>query len=164
MGHSLGGYLAALLCTTSDVDKFNNGGHGEFSSAVQAACSWNGLTDLRTVAHEMDYHAACFANQWAFGSRDTFSVQYSKGNLRIAEQASPATYVSREDPPLLLLAGFNDTLVPPHQSNSLYIHLQNAGANPEIWIVPGGDHDGPTIFNAQTRARAAAFFDRHLGR
>lgn len=162
MGHSMGGYLSALLCTTSNDSLFNNGIHGEYSSSIQAACSWNGPTDLSVSAHEKEYHAACFSNEWAFNQREHFSVLYAKGSLRLAAKASPITYASEDDPPILLLAGFNDTLVPPHQSNALYIQLRNAGAKPEIWIVPGGNHDGPTIFNADTRKRAANFFDRHL--
>jgi len=55
---------------------------------------------------------------------DYMGVEYSKGSLRIAEIASPATYVSRKNPPILLLAGFNDTVVPTHQSNSLFFDFE----------------------------------------
>ena len=165
MGHSMGGYLSALLCTTSDTKRFDDAGrYQNESSAIQAACSWNGPTDLRTMHHEQDYHAACFSNEWAFDDRTKFSISYTKSSLRTAERASPVTYVSPNDPPILLIAGFDDTLVPPHQANALYVKLRNAGADAELHIVPGGLHDGGTIFTPATRAMAADFFGRHLAR
>ena len=163
-GGSMGGWLSAMLCTTSDLDTFNDDGeYREQSSAVQAACSWNGSTDWRSIHHERQYHAACFSNEWAFDETDDdYGVYLTKGDLRIAEQASPITYVSRGDPPILLMTGFCDVVVPPYQHHALYTRLCNVGVDAQIRIIAGGQHFGPAMINAGTRAMAADFFDKHL--
>ncbi len=165
MGASMGGYISALLCTTSDLDIFNDdGAHREQSSAVQAACSWNGPTDWRTMPHERQYHAACFSMEWAFENEDDFGIYITKGSLSIAEQASPITYASSGDPPILLMTGFEDVIVPPYQHHALYVRLRNVGGDAQIKIIPGAGHGGTAMMNRETRAMAADFFDQHLSR
>ena len=163
MGLSMGGFLTALLCTTSDIDIFNDDGeYREQSCAVQAACSWNGPTDFRTMPHERQYHAACFSMEWAFDNDDDFGYSITKGSVRLAEQASPITYASRGDPPILLITGFEDLIVPPYQHHALYVKLRNVGGNAEIRFIPGGQHGGAAMINRETRTMAADFFDQHL--
>ena len=164
VGRSLGGYLSSLLCTTSDTELFEVGEYLDQSSAVQAASSWNGPTNLRSLGHEQDYHAECLAVKSPQDRHDVFGMQYARGRLRIAERASPITYVTSAAPPLLLIAGFNNIVVPPHQANSFYSRLRNIGCDAEMEIVVGGDHSGPTIDNPETRAKTVDFFDRKLRR
>ena len=161
-GFSMGGYLTALLCTTSDTDLFNNGIHRDQSSSIQAGCAWASITDFRANAIQGNYHAACQSGGLAFLNANRGDTHYAKESIEVAEKVSPITYASSSDPPILLITGFNDARTTPHQANSLFIRLRNAGARAEALIVPGADHGGERLFNAKTRTRAADFFDRHL--
>lgn len=171
MGHSMGGYISAMLCTTSDLDIFNDDGENrEHSSAVQAACSSNGPTDWRTMLHERYYLAEHLSLEYHFdeladqkdSSPGDFGSYLTKGSIRVAEQASPITYASSGDPPILLITGFQDLVVPPHQHHALFVRLRNVGGDAQIRIIPGAGHFGPAMMNRETRTMAADFFDQHL--
>jgi dipeptidyl aminopeptidase/acylaminoacyl peptidase len=57
-----------------------------------------------------------------------------------AAQASPVTHVSAGAPPLLLLHGSADRLVPCAQSERLHTALREAGVHAELALYPGADH------------------------
>jgi dipeptidyl aminopeptidase/acylaminoacyl peptidase len=58
----------------------------------------------------------------------------------LAREASPVTYASAAAPPVLLLHGAVDDLVPPAQSIRLAEALTAAGAAVELELVPGATH------------------------
>lgn len=85
----------------------------------------------------------------------------SKEQIRVqAEKISPARLVTSQAPPLLLIHGDADPLVPLQQSRIMLEALQNAGVEAELLIKPGGGHPWPTIH--EEVAKAADWFDRHL--
>ena len=61
---------------------------------------------------------------------------------KIYSLASPITHVSASAPPVLLLHGDSDDLVPVQQSIAMEAALRQAGATVKLVIVPGGEH-GP---------------------
>jgi dipeptidyl aminopeptidase/acylaminoacyl peptidase len=58
----------------------------------------------------------------------------------LARQASPVTHASAGAPPILLLHGTADDLVPAAQSVRLAEALARAGARVELELVPGATH------------------------
>ena len=58
----------------------------------------------------------------------------------LARQASPVTHASAAAPPVLLMHGAADDLVPPAQSIRLAGALTRAGATVELELVPGATH------------------------
>ncbi len=58
----------------------------------------------------------------------------------VAAQASPITHVSPAAPPLLLLHGAADRLVPCVQSERLHSALCKTGRNAELVVYPAADH------------------------
>jgi len=58
----------------------------------------------------------------------------------LAAQASPVTHASAAAPPILLMHGAADDLVPPAQSIRLAEALTRAGATVELELVPGATH------------------------
>ncbi|WP_460363783.1 alpha/beta hydrolase family protein, partial [Actinocorallia lasiicapitis] len=57
-----------------------------------------------------------------------------------AMAASPVAHVSPDAPPLLLLHGEADLVVPCEQSVELHDALTTAGARCELRLIPGADH------------------------
>ena len=178
MGHSFGGYLAALVGATGDAEEFDaNGEHQEESSSVEAACVVNGFTDLRAIFHQQAYHQMALGyreRQWNLAGGQVANndgpvcSEWLGGavhkNLKVAERASPVTYVSSANPPFSIIQGFDDPVVPPYQADLLYVKLRNAGVDAMLQIIPGAVDGGPALNNRETRRIVAEFFERHLGK
>ena len=77
-------------------------------------------------------------------------------------QACPLTYVTKDDPPFLIVHGEKDARVPLAQSEALRDALKGAGVEATLEIIEGAGHG----FNREQSLKAlpavAAFFDRHL--
>jgi dipeptidyl aminopeptidase/acylaminoacyl peptidase len=58
----------------------------------------------------------------------------------LARQTSPVTHASASAPPILLMHGAADDMVPPTQSLRLAEALSAAGARVEVELVPGATH------------------------
>ncbi|NMC21190.1 MAG: alpha/beta hydrolase fold domain-containing protein [Thermogutta sp.] len=157
-GHSAGGHLASLLATTGDVREFDKGENLEYSSRIQAACSLAGPTDLL----QMDAHAPPGA-RLKHDSPGSPEARLIGGpiqeNKEKAARANPIAYVTKDDPPLLIVHGDQDTTVPWHQARLLYEALKQAGVSVHFHTVEGAGHG---LGGREVNELIAAFFDRHL--
>jgi acetyl esterase/lipase len=152
-GASAGGHLAALLGTGGDVKELEGDeGNLDQSSDVQAVCDFFGPTDLTKIKDE---HVAGDALTHLFG-----------GPLRDhpdqAKQASPITYVTKDDAPFLIMQGSKDPLVHPEQSQWLDEALKKAGVESHLVIVEGAGHGGPQFMTPERAKMILTFFDKHL--
>ncbi len=155
-GVSAGGYLSGLAAVT--CNKFAPGqGMREQSSipdakaapipsssvsdCVQGAVSWYGIFDFATIAAQAQQDKALSredpgAPEWqllgCFGN--------SKCDRGKIAAASPVTYVDRNDPPMLLIVGSGDKLVPYQQTGEMAEKLKAAGAPVELIVLPGLNH------------------------
>ena len=80
--------------------------------------------------------------------------------LTLAREASPITYVRKTSPPVLLIHGDKDTLVPIEQSEILDAALKKAGADSSLIIYKGYGH--AFGLRADTLAEVGEFFARSL--
>ncbi len=71
----------------------------------------------------------------------------------LATQASPVTYVDKNDPPFLIVQGEKDQSVPNTQSILLHSYLNLAGVKNELVIVPGAPHYGEMFDAAYIRKK-----------
>jgi dipeptidyl aminopeptidase/acylaminoacyl peptidase len=71
-------------------------------------------------------------------------------------------YASKENPPMLILHGTHDTLVPYAQSVELEGVLKAHGV--EVWLqtLPGSGHGGGAFGKPAITKLMQNFFDRHL--
>ena len=81
-------------------------------------------------------------------------------NKEVARAASPVTYVSKDDPPFLIIHGNEDMIVPYNQSERLASALKQVGAECCFTTVDGGGHGG--FQNPEVQKRERQFFDKHL--
>ena len=64
----------------------------------------------------------------------------SRDNLELYKRASPIEYVSKDDPPFLIVQGTADLLVPAIHSERLHEKLTAAGVQSELVTVKGKGH------------------------
>jgi acetyl esterase/lipase len=164
-GSSAGGHLVALLGTAGDVKTFDTGINAEYSSRVQAVCDWFGPTDFL----QMDKHSL-EGSRLIHDAPNSPESQLVGGPIQtepyrsLVRKTDPITYVTKDDPPFLIMHGDNDMSVPPHQSELLYEALKKAGVDATLQIVKGAGHglrDGQESPEQLFKA-VAEFFDKHL--
>lgn len=149
LGFSAGGHLAAMVATASDVTALEpECPVREGSPEVQAAVSFYGAHDLNA----------------RFGSGARRLISDFMGPPNSAEQraaASPITYVDEHDPPMLLVHGVRDAVVPVEQSRSMHARLLAAHVPTELVEVREGLH-GFSIFREGRHPRASCTTLRFL--
>ncbi|MFM9960209.1 MAG: alpha/beta hydrolase fold domain-containing protein [Planctomycetaceae bacterium] len=166
VGGSAGGHLSALVGTSGGKKAFAPiGGNEEQPDRVQAVCDIFGPTNFGTVMQ----HAADDKNARNIFKFNSPSDPYSQligvsleGNKEKTDAVSPVHYVSKDNPPMLILHGTHDALVPYAQSEEFAAALKEKGV--EVWLqkLPGSGHGGggfgkPPIINLMQN-----FFDKHL--
>ncbi len=75
----------------------------------------------------------------------------------LARLASPLTYVSPGNPPVMILHGDKDASVPYRQSQQLRARLTQAGIRNELVTVKGVGHDGPMFATPELQERVISF-------
>jgi dipeptidyl aminopeptidase/acylaminoacyl peptidase len=78
--------------------------------------------------------------------------------------ASPLSYISADDAPVLTVHGSADRTVSPARSERLHSALRAAGVESTLEIVPGGRHDFTKVHSARIDSLVRSFLDRHLRR
>jgi acetyl esterase/lipase len=137
-GASAGGHLVALLGTTGDVKEFDKGENLKFSSRVQAVCDYFGPTDFLKIGE-----FPSTIKHYDVNSPESKLIGGAiLENKEACRRANPITYVTKNDPPFLIVHGDTDPLVPHNQSELLYEALQKAGVQAKLHIVKGGGHGG----------------------
>ena len=85
--------------------------------------------------------------------------------MRVARAASPITHVTADDPPLLLIHGDQDDIVPYELSERFRERLVEAGVKTDLIKVSGARH-GPSFPGAEQTPEvgrwAGEWFDAHL--
>lgn len=152
-GASAGGHLSLLVGLTDAESKLEGeGGHADESSRVHAVVNVFGPTEM--VSGYETSSVAWILRLFMGGKPDEAADRY--------KMASPITYVSKDDPPVLTLHGDKDTLVPIAQARVLDEKMKAAGADHTLIVYEGQGHG----FAGESRDNAAKstweFFEKHL--
>ena len=124
-GDSSGGHLALLAGLTG--------------AKVQAVVAWFPVTDL--VGLPGDIAAAGGTPDLGPDSREAQFLGGPASTMpEVAREASPVAHASAGAPPILLMHGAADDMVPAAQSVRLAEALAGAGADVELELVPGAGH------------------------
>jgi acetyl esterase/lipase len=81
-----------------------------------------------------------------------------------AKAASPMTYVSAASPPVLVLQGGNDDLVPAAQSRRLHAALDAAGVKNQLIVLDHVGHDGPLFSTPEVESKVTDFLNGIFGK
>jgi dipeptidyl aminopeptidase/acylaminoacyl peptidase len=77
-----------------------------------------------------------------------------------AQRANPITYVTKDDPPFLIVHGDKDPLVPHNQSELLRDALKAVDVSVTFYTVQGGGHGG--FKDPQVDVLVTEFFNKRL--
>ncbi len=155
-GSSAGGHLVALLGTTGNVKEFDKGRDLSVSSRVQAVCDYFGPTDFTKISN--------FPSSIKHDADDSPESKLIGGpvqqNKDACQRANPITYITKDDPPFLIVHGDQDHTVPHNQSQLLFEALKKAGVQVQFHTVKGAGHGG---FNSpEVDKMVDDFFDKYL--
>lgn len=172
-GPSAGGHLAALAgvsCGVTALEPKGATSTTKVSDCVQAVVSWYGVFDFATFqAQALETSTLSRATPDA----PEWRLLRCFANECTSEQlagASPISYLDPSDPPMLLIVGDNDVLVPTKQTLEMANKAKQVGIKNELMILPGVSHSFIGKSESETReanlkalAATFAFFDRIIG-
>jgi acetyl esterase/lipase len=158
MGDSSGGWTASMAAVTGDVPELEGAvGVTTGSSRVQAAVAFYPPTDFQAMdawALQRCAEPHCHDSDGSPESRLVGCPIQSCPEK--AQAANPLRYVSANDPPILILHGDSDPLVPHNQGERLYMALNKACAEAVFISLPKAGHGPWTGFLTDEALRDAA--------
>lgn len=165
VGGSAGGHLSALVGTAGGKNAFPKiGGNEEQSDRVQAVCDIFGPSDFSTVVQQAAEDKNV-KNIFEFNTpKDPYSelIGTKLDDKEKADAVSPVHYLSKDNPPFLILHGTHDTLVPYAQSVEFADALKAKGVETWLQTLPGAGHGGPAFGKPAVIQLMQNFFDKYL--
>jgi acetyl esterase/lipase len=158
MGDSSGGWTTAMAALTGDAPEMEGTvGTTGVSSAVQAAVAFYPPTNFVTMdawALRKCAGAECHDSEGSPESRLVgCAIQSCPDKVKAA---SPLTYITAADPPILILHGNSDPLVPHNQGEQLYMALNKACREATFISLPKAGHGPVNGFLTNDAIREAA--------
>lgn len=128
-GYSAGAHLVSLLGTSDPDDGLEgvNPSDGLPSTRLQAVAAGGTPCDFRPIPPDIDGLAF-----WLGGTPREVPEQY--------RLASPATFITPDDPPFFFFHGENDQLVPMISPMQMRAELAAAGVPAELYVSPKLGH------------------------
>ena len=180
-GQSAGGHLASLAAVScgaaalSPTGAASPSGPREVTAAtpsdcVQGAVAWFGLFDMATIQEQARDVKALSRDDADAPEWRLLGCFAAACPTTTVTAASPVSYVDRTDPPMLLIVGSEDTLVPTKQTIEMAERLTAAGVKHDLIVLPGINHSfigrtAEATRDANLKALAATFefIDRTIG-
>jgi len=148
-GHSAGGHLASLVALASvGATPFTRSDLQPFSRVLV----WSGPLNL---AREV---GGWPRSTFAWNPDDAYCRTFFPGGAydeEFAAWASPASYLSPAMPPVLVIHGQDDSLVPWEQARDFAGNLRALGVDASFELIPGAGHD---IIGEERHRQAREFF------
>ena len=158
VGDSSGGWTSAMAAVTGDAPEMEGSvGTTGVSSAVQAAVAFYPPTNFLTM------------DAWALRKCDPQNChdEESSPESRLVgcaiqscpekvKSASPLSYITAADPPIMILHGNSDQLVPHNRGEQLYMALNKACREAVFISLPKAPHGNWNGFLTDTSLREAA--------
>jgi acetyl esterase/lipase len=159
-GASAGGHLASLIGMSlnnhrQDFDPYPLADH---PVSIKAVINFYGPADFYAFHGDGPGYKVDSA---------TSSVSLLLGGTSLsrpdrARYASPTTYVDKGDPPVLILHGDKDPIIPLYLDELFFHVLQQAGVKSELMILPGAGHGGPAFSGDSSREKVLSFLQEIL--
>ncbi len=152
VGMSAGAHLAMMLGTMGSSDGLEgDGGNADRPSKVQAVVSFVGPCNLVGEFPEISTQIL----QGFIGARPSEKPE-------VCKQASPITYVSHDDAPMLLFYGTRDPLIPTDQAYQMTKALTDAAVPARVELIVGAGHGWTGKEMDHSIADMFGHFDRYL--
>jgi len=166
-GGSAGGHLAAMAGTTGDVKEFDDAslGNVDQNSKVQCVVDWFGPIEFNQMDPQFKASGKGRTDHDEGNSPESELVGKQITNApELVKRASPATYISKNDPPFFIQHGTEDPLVPVEQSKNFYSELIKVLGKDKVTLIllEGAGHAGPQFGTAENLDKVFAFLDKYL--
>lgn len=171
-GSSSGGHLALMTALTDDKINANAKEPADRVSArVQAAAVFFPPTDFlnwgtgntttdKTIRRRFGVAGAFDFKELSDSTGLYEHITGDEANLKIGREMSPIYNVSSDDPPVFIVHGDADPIVPLQQSLSLIKKLKEAGVINDLYIKKGGGHGWRNA--EEEEKKFIAWFDKYL--
>jgi acetyl esterase/lipase len=145
-GGSAGGHLSLMLGTASDEGKKDSKDDVEHASdRVAAVVAYFPPVDLR---------------QWV-GDKRFPALHFDE---KLAESVSPIVYVSKDDPPTLLIHGDKDDLVKLDNSERILEAFKKEGVPCDLIVIKGAGHGFAGKDGKRASKALVEWFDKYLAK
>lgn len=166
-GGSAGGNLSALAGTAGDVTIFDDAslGNATQSSKVQAVVDWFGPIAFDKMDKQFTASGIGKANHSAATSPESKLLGKQLSDVpNLVKEASPATYITKNDPPFFIEHGTKDQMVPTQQSKNFAADLEKVLGKDKVTLtlIEGAHHGGPQFETLENVAKVFAFLDKYL--
>ena len=132
-GGSAGGHLASLAALTPNLADFQPG-FEDADTTVQAGVPFYGVYDF------VNRHGTSRTDMEKLLADAVFKTKLRDDRARW-EQASPISHVGPHAPPMFMIHGINDSLVPIEQTRSFVDALRKESTNHVVYAeLPGAQH------------------------
>jgi len=156
-GGSAGGHLALLLGLARDEKDFG----ADASIKPLAILDFFGPADFNRMQNDLEtIHSEKGLELFKDAGGKLLGAPVEQSSAK-AKLASPINYVSAASPPVLMLQGNKDDLVPAAQSRRLHEALDQAGVKNRIIMVDAG-HDGPLFSAPEIEPKVVSFLNEVL--
>jgi len=153
-GSSSGGHLSLVIATADDIIDSKSGDPvDKVSARVQAVAVFFPPTDFinyggANTSGKINQAGLVFARVasafdfkvWNDTTGTFVSITDTEKRLAIAREISPINAVSSDDPPVMIIHGDKDVLVPMQQSESIIAKFKEAKVTCNFIIKEGGGH------------------------
>lgn len=163
IGYSAGGNVASLLGLTRPGDGLAPDPDKDQGAGLALVVSCHGISDFASL-----YDKHCLAEPATLQRKyvrfvlDTFlggpPAQFAEAYRR----ASAINYVHKDAPPMLLIHGTEDPVVPPSQSRLLRDRLKGVGVPVQLEEVKGGGHEFAGSHAETANKLIVRFLDDHF--
>lgn len=159
-GDSSGGHTVLMTGITGS-DFFPIDGYAELAPAVKCIVDWYGPVDVSTMNCDpsmMDHHGAESPEGYLIGRVPVLE------HPELVAPTVPTNYISEESaiPPILIMHGSRDVLVPFRQSCDLYEVLKKNGKEVTFYKLEGGDHGWRGFASKAAQKIVIDFLKKHL--
>lgn len=167
-GGSSGANYAAMLCATAGMEAFEDlsMGNAEHSSAPQAGIAWFPPTDFLRMDAQLAESGLgpCDHNEADSPESRYMGGQITKLDPDYVQRGNPMTHITPSIPPMLLMHGLRDHVVPYQQSVILAERIRQVADEDRVQLVllETADHADPQFETDENMRRVFDFLARHL--
>ena len=149
IGLSAGGYVSNMVGATIGESQYEQGDNLGVSTAVNAVATLYGISNLTNIGAglgkaEEDSHKSLSSSESLLMNGVAFPGNPPKGILDLGQaaiDASPVGHLEGPKPPFLIMAGTEDKIVSPVQSQQWYEALRAAGHAAQLIMLKDAGHE-----------------------
>jgi acetyl esterase/lipase len=168
VGNSAGAYMALMIAASPNISLLEDFSTGDsaFGTDVRCCIATYPCTDFSLASDQKAQEGSLERPTEDPTSPESrfMGTTVSKLPSEIITAAKPATYLTRQTPPIMIKAGTADHVV-PHAQSVVFANLAKAimgNEKVDFELVEGADHHDPAFKQARFLEEALSFIDRHM--